>query len=200
MRRRPFQFMISLVGIAMLFGLAGCNKASGPDTNRDAARTASPVPKETINPVAIEADIIKLENDWAAAAQRREVDTLRRILADDLIMTLVDGSVGDKAGEIKNAESGAVTVEAWELADLKVTVLGADSAFITGRGVLKNAKYKDPVTGKVSDISGQYRFTDVYLRRNGQWQAVASHTTQIKNPPPPAPPAASPSPVVSPSS
>jgi ketosteroid isomerase-like protein len=191
MRRSSLKFLISIVGVFVLVALTGCNKAAAPDTNRDAART-SPVPKETVNPVAIEAEITKLENEWASAAQHRDVDTLRRILADDLTMTLVDGSVGDKAGEIKNAESGAVTVEAWELADPKVTVLSADSAFITGRGVLTNAKYKDPETGKVSDISGQYRFTDVYLRRNGQWQAVASHTTQIKNPPT-MPAAASPS-------
>ena len=197
MRRMPVHFLTLLIGIAFLGGQTACNKATTPDTNRDAARSASPVPKETVNPVAIETEIIKLENEWAGAAQRRDIDTLRRILADDLVMTLVDGSIGNKAGELKNAESGAVTVEAWELLEPKVTVLSADSAFITGRGVLKKAKYKDPATGKVSDISGQYRFTDVYVRRNGQWQAVASHTTEIKNPPPPVPPA-SPGPAASP--
>lgn len=185
----------TLFVILVLFGLTACNKTATPDKN--GARTASPTPKETVNPVAIEAEIIKLEKDWATAGQNRDLDTLRRILADDLVMTLVDGTVGDKAGELKNAESGAVTVEAWELIDPKVTVLSADSAFITGRGLLKKAKFKDPETGKISDISGQYRFTDVYVRRNGQWQAVASHTTQIQNPPPLPSPSAGPS--VSPS-
>jgi len=174
-----------LVLLVALFGLASCQPAA-PGTNRDGAKTANAnAVKETVNPVAIEAEIIKLENEWAAAAQRKDVDTLRRILADDLVVTLIDGSVGTKAGELSNAESGAVTMEAWELADTKVTVLSADSAFITGRGTIKKGKYKDPVSHKVVDISGQYRFTDVYLRRNGQWQAVASQTTKIENPPPP---------------
>jgi ketosteroid isomerase-like protein len=188
MKSPLFKFPIFLFSIAMVLGLSACTKPAAPDTNRE-AKTASPTPRETVNPVAIEAEVIRLEKEWAAAAQHRDVDTLRKILADDLVMTLVDGSVGDKAGELKNAESGAVTVEAWELLDPKVTVLSPDSAFITGRGVLRKAKYKDPATGKVSDISGQYRFTDVYVRRNGQWQAVASHTTKMENPPPlePAP-------------
>jgi ketosteroid isomerase-like protein len=193
MTSRLFHFPAFLV-ILVLLGATACNKPAAPDTNRNAAKTASATPRETVNPVAIEAEIIRLENEWAAAAQRRDIDTLRRILADDLIMTLVDGSVGDKSGELKNAESGAVTVEAWELLEPKVTVLSADSAFITGRGVLKKAKFKDPATGKISDISGQYRFTDVYVRRNGTWQAVASHTTKIENPPPSPSPTASASP------
>jgi ketosteroid isomerase-like protein len=191
MKRPLFQFPKLLFVIAVLFAVSGCNKPAAPVANRD-VKAPSPTPKETVNPVAIEAEIIRLEKEWAAAAQHRDIDTLRRILADDLVMTLVDGSVGDKAGELKNAESSAVSVEAWELLDPKVTVLSPDSAFITGRGVLRKAKYKDPATGKVSDISGQYRFTDVYVRRNGQWQAVASHTTKIENPPP-MEPAASPS-------
>jgi ketosteroid isomerase-like protein len=192
MSRTAFGFL-SLLLIVALSGFTSCTKPVAIDSNRGMTK-ANPTPKEIVNPVAIEAEITRLENEWAAAAQHGDTDTLRRILADDLVMTLVDGNIGDKAGEIKNAESGAVTAEAWELADTKVTVLSADSAFITGRGVIKKGKFKDPATGKISDISGQYRFTDVYVRRNGQWQAVASQTTQIENPPLPSPsPSPSPS-------
>jgi hypothetical protein len=180
----------SAISLTLLFGALGflsCQPAA-PDTNRNVASNANAtVAKETVNPVAIEAEIIKLENDWAAAAQRHDAEAVRKILADDLVMTLPDGSVGTKAGEVSNAESGAMTVEAWELKDTKVTVLSADAAFITGRGIIKNGKYKDPVTKTVTNISGEYRFTDIYSRRNGQWLAVASQTTQIKNPPKAAP-------------
>jgi ketosteroid isomerase-like protein len=143
------------------------------------------VSKETVNPVAIEAEIIKLENDWAAAAQRHDADTVRRILADDVVMTYPDGTTGNKTSELSDLESGAVTVDGWELSDTKVTVLGPDAAFITGHGVIKNGKVKDAKTKKTIDISGEYRFTDVYARRNGQWLAVASQTTKIANPAPP---------------
>ena len=192
MNRNALSPKAVLVLFVAVFGLASCQPAA-PGTNRDAAKTANAnAAKETVNPVAIEAEIIKLENEWAAAAQRKDVDTLRRILADDLAITLIDGSVGTKAGELSNAESGAVTMEAWELADTKVTVLSADSAFITGRSILKNAKYKDPSQKKAMDISGEYRFLDLYARRDGKWQAVASQATKIANPTPAAAPKASP--------
>ena len=189
MNRNSLCFVLSLV--VLIMGMSACQPAS-PDTNRDAAKTANAnVSKETVNPVAIEAEIIKLESDWAAAAQRHDANAVRKILADDLVMTYPDGNTGTKTSELSDIEAGAMTADSWELSDTKVTVLGPDAAFITGRGVLKNAKYKDPNAKKPIDISGEYRFTDVYARRNGQWLAVASQTTQIKNPAPP-PPAASP--------
>ena len=176
--------------LVLITGMSACQPAS-PDTNRDATKTANAnVAKETVNPVAIEAEIIKLENDWAAATQRHDVNAVRKFLADDLVMTYPDGTTGNKTSELTVIESGAMTADAWELSDTKVTVLGPDAAFITGRGVLKNAKYKDANMKKAIDISGEYRFTDVYARRNGQWLAVASQTTQIKNPEPGPPTAA----------
>jgi ketosteroid isomerase-like protein len=170
--------------LALIMGVSGCQPAS-PGTNRDASKTANAnVTKETVNPVAIEAEITKLENEWATAAQRHDASAVRKFLADDLVMTYPDGSTGNKTSELSTIESGAVTLDGWEVSDAKVTVLGPDAAFITGRSVLKNAKYKDASMKKAIDISGEYRFTDVYARRNGQWLAVASQTTPIKNPEP----------------
>jgi ketosteroid isomerase-like protein len=188
MNRNALSIAVSLV--VFVIGLSSCQPAS-PDTNRAASQTATPA-KEAVNPVAIEAEITKLEKEWSAAAQRHDAEAVRKILADDLQMVYPDGSTGNKSGELRDIESGAVTADAWELADTKVTVLSADAAFITGRGVIKKGKYKDPDTKESIDISGEYRFTDVYARRNGQWQAVASQTTTIKNPAPAPPPAASP--------
>jgi ketosteroid isomerase-like protein len=182
MKRSVPSSAISITLLLGAFGFLSCQPAA-PDTNRNAASNANAnVAKETVNPVAIEAEIIKLENDWAAAVQHHDVEGIRKILADDLVMILEDGGVGTKAGEVRNAESGAMTVGAWELKDTKVTVLSADAAFITGRGIIKNGKYKDPVTNTVTNISGEYRFTDIYARRNGQWLAVSSQVTKIKNP------------------
>jgi hypothetical protein len=32
---------------------------------------------------------------------------------------------------------------------------------------------------KGKDISGQYRWTDVFVKRQGRWQVVATHASQI---------------------
>ena len=190
MNRSSLWLVLSV--LALIMGVSACQPAS-PDTNRDASKTANAnATKETLNPVAIEAEITRLENEWATAAQRHDASAVRKFLADDLVMTYPDGSTGSKASELSTIESGAITADAWELFDAKVTVLGPDAAFITGRSVLKNAKLKDATMKKAIDISGEYRFTDVYARRNGQWLAVASQTTPIKNPEPaPSPVAAS---------
>jgi ketosteroid isomerase-like protein len=170
--------LAALALFCLMMVLAGCQKAVAPPTNRaEAGAAATP---EKIDTAAIEAELIKLERDWANAPKNRDADTVRRVLADDVVITYPDGQVGTKADEVQTIETGAVTMDSWELLDPKVTVLNANAAFITGRGILRNAKVKDPTTKQTKNISGEYRFLDVYLRRNGKWQAVASQTTPIK--------------------
>ncbi len=183
MKRSSLALLLSFVALAF----AGC-QAPAPDTNRNAAlATASPA-KETIDAAAIEAELIKLERQWADASKTHNVDAVRNMLADDVVITYPDGSVATKADEIRTIEAGLITADSFEMVDPKVTVLSADSAFITGRSIVKNAKFKDPNQKKPIDISGEYRFLDVYAKRNGKWQAVASQAVKI------AAPTASPSP------
>jgi hypothetical protein len=103
-------------------------------------------------------------------------------VADDAVIVYPDGTVATKAIEVQTIESGGITADAFEMVDPKVTVINADSAFITGRSIIRNGKYKDPNTKKTIDISGEYRFLDVYRRRDGKWQAVASQATKIETP------------------
>jgi len=181
MKRNVPSAALALIGLVMVLSLVGCQQAAAPTNlaDRSAAGAASPTP-EKIDTAAIEAEITKLERDWASSAKNRDAETVRRILAEDVVITYPDGSTGTKTDEVRTIETGAVTMESWDLLDPKVTVLNADSAFITGRGIIKNGKYTDPNTKKAIDISGEFRFLDVYARRNGKWQAVASQTTPIR--------------------
>jgi ketosteroid isomerase-like protein len=169
-------------GFLMVLGLAGCQRAAAP-TNLAGSSTAADPSPEKFDAAAIETELIKMERDWANAPKNRDADTVRRVLADDLTITYPDGTTGTKADEVRTIETGAVTMDSWELLEPKVTVLNADTAFITGRGVIRNGKVKDANMKKAIDISGEYRFLDVYTRRNGKWQAVASQTTPIKRSP-----------------
>ena len=168
-----------LFTVVMVLSASGCQRAAAP-TNLAGGGARAVATPEKIDTAAIETELIKLERDWANAPKNRDADTVRRVLADDLVITYPDGSTGTKADEVRTIETGAVTMDSWELFDPKVTVLSADSAFITGRGVIRNGKVKDETMKKPIDISGEYRFLDVYARRNGKWQAVASQTTPIR--------------------
>jgi ketosteroid isomerase-like protein len=162
--------------LTAVLGLGGCQPAA-PDTNRSAGPAASPT-KEPFNPAAIEAEVLRLDREWANVIKTRDLDALRRIEADDIILIYPDGTTGTKADEIRDFESGNVTADAFEVLEAKATVLSPESAVVTGRSVIKNGKVKRP-DGKSIDISGEYRFTDVFAKRNGVWQVVISQATRI---------------------
>jgi len=169
--------VLALFVTAVAAILSGCQPAV--DTNRNAALAVASPQKETIDRAAIETEVIKLEREWADANKTHSAEAVRRLVADDAVIVYPDGSVATKADEVRTIESGAITADAFEMIDPKVTVVNADSAFVTGRSVIRNGKYKDATTKKTIDISGEYRFLDVYARRDGKWQAVASQATRI---------------------
>src|SRR5690349_16838370 len=158
---------------------AGCQRAVATPTNRaEASRT-----QRKIDTAAIEAGVIKLEHEWADAVKNGDADAARRVMADDIAIVNPDGSTSAKAEEVEAIQAKVVTMDSWEIVEPKVMVLDENNAFVTGRGVIKNGKSKVPNSKKTIDISGEYRFLDIYTRRNGTWQAVASQTTPIpKNP------------------
>ena len=190
MTRTAISVALCTVVILIIVGLTGCQPAA-PDTNRNAAATTSTPAQPTFNPAAIEAEVLKVDREWANVIKSYDVDAMRRIEAEDVVLVYPDGSTGTKADDIRDIEAKNLTVESFEMVDPKVTVLGADAAFVTGRSIIKKGKYKRP-DGKMIDISGEYRFTDIFARRNGNWQVIASQATKIENPTPA--PAAKPSP------
>lgn len=169
--------VLALFVTAVAMILTGCQPAV--DTNRNQALAKASPQKEAFDPAAIEAEVIKLEREWADANKTHNSEAVRRLVADDAVIVYPDGTLATKADEVRTIESGAITADAFEMVDPKVTVVNADSAFITGRSVIRNGKYKDATTKKTIDISGEYRFLDVYSRRDGKWQAVASQATRI---------------------
>jgi len=184
-----------LVGLFVVV-LSGCQPAA--DTNRNLAAASATPAKETFDPVAIEAEVIRIEREWYNATKTHNADAAKGFLADNAVIVYPDGTSATKADEIRSIESGAMSSDSYEMVESKVTVINADSAFITGRSVIKNGKYNVPGQKKPIDISGEYRFLDVYARRDGKWQVMASQAVKI-DPAAVAAAAASPAASVSPS-
>lgn len=182
MNRNALSIALALTVAVIGFASVACSP--GGDTNSSLTTNRNPTPPaETVNVASIEAELKKLEQDWAAAGNAKDGNAIRRILADDVVLTYPDGTTGTKNDEVQLVESGAITADSWETLESKVTVLGADAAFITGRSAVKNGKLKHPKTQKMIDISGEYRFLDVFAKRNGRWQVVASQATGIQKQP-----------------
>ena len=156
-----------LTAIALLTASL-CSCAAG---NESAA--SSPTPVATATPAAtenVEQTIRQLETERSQAILRGDFATLERVYADDFSMVSTSGAVRNKAQFIADHKSGVLKTESQTFADVNVRVYG-DAAVVTG---LMTQKGRD----KGKDVSGQIRFTRVYVKRNGQWQFVAGHNSR----------------------
>ncbi|HKR60084.1 MAG TPA: nuclear transport factor 2 family protein [Pyrinomonadaceae bacterium] len=191
----------AMVAVVSTFAFVQIACQPAADTNRSTLAPPN-TNKETVDSAAIETELLRIENDWPRVIKEKDVAAVGRVEADDMIVIYPDGSVGNKAQDLSDISNGALTGDI-AMSDLKVKVLDADAAFVTGQTEFKNAKYKTP-DGKSMDISGKYRFIDTFARRNGDWKLVAGISTKITapaasaSPTPAASPAAKTSPAASP--
>jgi hypothetical protein len=80
---------LSLLIVATVAVMNGCQPAL--DTNRNnAIATASPA-KETYDAAAIEAEIIKLEREWADSNKTHNSEAVKRNLAESAVIVYPDG-------------------------------------------------------------------------------------------------------------
>jgi ketosteroid isomerase-like protein len=145
---------VSNLGLAIVFAVVGL-----------------PVGAQT--PTTPERELLKLEDEWSQASIKRDGAALPRFYADEYLFTDEDGVVTDKAKEMKNLTTGVFRLESYKFDDMKVRVYG-DVAIVTGRNTIKGMW--DDIK---RDVSGPYRFTDVFVRRDGRWQCVASQSSRI---------------------
>ena len=122
----------------------------------------------------VEDEIKKLEQDWAQANIRSGVTAVDQYEADDILNTDPSGGVTDKAQDRTQLSSGDLKVESMELSEMTVHVYDG-TAVAAGTNNLHG-------TYKGQDISGKYRFTDTWVKRNGKWQVVARAMSTVGGP------------------
>ncbi len=192
MKRSAWTFaLMALLAIAQF----ACQPQPAPPTNEASSTNRNDVRAEPVDTASIERELLRIENDWPRVIKEKDVEAVRRVEADDVVMIYPDGTVGGKAQDIADIESGALSAESIEIKDLKVNVLSADAAVVTGHTLVKGGKYKMP-DGKTIDISGEYRFADTFARRDGQWKLVAGASVPVRQPAAAASPAAKASPAM----
>lgn len=120
---------------------------------------------------SVEGAVMQMEREWAAAMIKGDTATLDRIVASDWVLTNPGGQMQTRADSMAELKSGALKFESSAAQDIAVRVFG-DTAIATGRSV-------DKSTYKGKDVSGEYRWTDVFVKRDGRWQAVSTHVTKV---------------------
>lgn len=121
-----------------------------------------------------ESTIMQMERDWAQALMKADMAAFDRIVAPDWILVSPGGQKQTRAEAMDEIRSGVMKFVSMTPSDMDVRVFG-DTAIVTGRSMDKGM-YKG------QDTSGEYRFTDVFVKRDGRWQAVSTHVTRVMPP------------------
>ena len=119
----------------------------------------------------VEQSLTQIEQQLADALMKGDAATIDKNVADTFIFTDPQGMVQDKARLVGDVKSGDLKVASTKLDEIKVQPYG-DAAVVTYRTT-------DQGTYKGQDISGQYRWTDTWVKKGGQWQLVATHGSRI---------------------
>ena len=114
---------------------------------------------------------MRLKKEILDALLKGDPSPLERDLGKGYVYTVPDGAVADKAQNIADVKSGDLKLQSATLDDAMVSVYG-NAAIVTYASVVKG-------TYKGKDISGNTRWTDMFIKQNGRWQLVASHGSPV---------------------
>lgn len=117
----------------------------------------------------LEQELMKLGVEWTEATKKHDKNAVARLLADDFASVDENGKVITKAQYLASIDD--VTIESYSHDEVSTRSYG-NVGVVTARWVLKGSF-------KGSDISGEYRETDVWVKSGGSWQVTVSHITKV---------------------
>ena len=135
------------------------------------AVTQAEQPDTALEP-AVRAEILALENQWATAIERQDATAFERLAAEDFRFIEEDGQVLNRAQYIAARSHNPDNVESAVQDEIEIRQYG-DAAIATGRSTIRGTR------GSVPFVS-RFRWTDVYVRRAGRWQAVSGQLTSLQ--------------------
>jgi ketosteroid isomerase-like protein len=119
----------------------------------------------------VDQQLKQMEDDWQKATRTKDVASLKRIIAEDWVATDDKGKLLNREQYLSQTTSNSDVIESNENTDMQVRVYG-NTAVVTGglteKGTRSGAAYTDI-----------YRWTDVFVKRGGHWQAVVSQWMKV---------------------
>lgn len=114
-------------------------------------------------------EIVDIEHQAKEASLRRDPEFPARMLAEDYVAISPLGQVTTKKDAISARRSGQLRYDNIDVSDMVVRLYG-DTAIVTARADVKGHQLGE-------DFSGPYRYTRVWVKRSGRWQAVSYQAT-----------------------
>jgi hypothetical protein len=136
-----------------------------------AAQHVAVHPRPPVDPAdqATIREIVDMERQAKEASLRRDPEFPQRTLAEDYVAITPLGQVTTKQDTVSARKSGQLRYDTINISDMVVRLYG-DTAVVTARADVKGHQLGE-------DFSGPYRYTRVWVRRSGHWQAVSYQAT-----------------------
>jgi hypothetical protein len=112
-----------------------------------------------------------LEEAWVNAIVHKNVDVLNRVMSDNFTGVSANGQQYTKPEAIADVRSGFYAVEKMELQNVNVRLFG-DVALV------KFYQNEKSTLGE-ENSTGRYAFTDIWVKRDGEWRAISSQGTPV---------------------
>jgi len=116
-------------------------------------------------------ELLQLDARWNEYRLKGDAKALAPLLADDWMLTHSDGKVEYKTGYLAKLGTGSRVNTSITNEDLKLRRYG-DMAVITGASVQSGI-------GDGQPFSGKFRFTRVWIHRDGRWLMTTSHSSRF---------------------
>ena len=117
--------------------------------------------------------IEQLEAQLRQAQLNGDVDALDRLIDDALLFVGPDGALVSKTDDLASHRSGAVRFTSHEPSDLQWQCVTSDVVVVALKARLAVLVYGQPIVG-------DFRYTRVWARRDGQWRVVAGHVSALQ--------------------
>jgi ketosteroid isomerase-like protein len=150
--------LLLVVALAFCSALPARASVTRPQTN-----ASGPREEEVIR------EIVDLERQAKDAAIHRDASFSERTLADDYVAISPLGQVINKADTIAARKTAQLRYDSIDITEMVVRLYG-NTAVVTARADVRGKELGE-------DFSGPYRFTRVWVRRNGHWLTVTYQAT-----------------------
>ena len=127
-----------------------------------------------------ESELLTIQHQWADARVKPDIAYLERLYAREFRVHAINGEAETREEDIAMFREGRIKPEFVRDKDMKVSVYG-ESAVVTGVENVGGRYPAGPLKGQLAEFA--IRFTNVFVRRDGRWQLVMHHGTEIPTKP-----------------
>jgi hypothetical protein len=136
---------------------------------------AEPTNSRTLPAADDKQQLLELEQEWVTAENKHDAATLRRILDDKFVSSFGVKKPIDKEAFIREIVSGDVDPAASQALTDRTVIIDNDTAVVVGTDTAHGIDHG-------TAYSVVFRYTVTYIRRHGQWFALAEHLVKVPDP------------------